>query len=582
MHKYRWIALLLCLALLLGGCSPIDLLQQALYDGQQPPFSKVMQALAGGKPMVPFPEMPYVHPEEATLQEIFDAAAKAAGETDEDALMDALDAASLAYRDFHTYHTIAMIRSDSDQSDAYWMEEYAWCDRLSAKAEQWMEQLLQACALSPLRAKLERAGYFLPHELDAYEESDSFNDEMVALYQRESELISTYRALCADPSVSLDGTTVQLNKYLAREDVTEEDQKEAYLAYMKQVNDEIAELYCELVLLRREMAEAAGYADYESFQYDYYGRTYAPEDVEDYLSRIRELLGPYRQTLMVQGEYDAITYPAMTEAALISTLKKAMDALGPDAAEVLDRMLEYELFDVTPSLNKAPTAYTAYLPSYGKPYLFVNTYGDVEDVLYTAHEFGHFLTAWMNGTGGSSLDLDETYSQALEYLTLCHLESILEESQYEALVRIKLLDTLDTYTIQGAFSSFEQAVYALPEEELNAETLNALSLSCMQDYGCVDGDEDFCSLYWTQITHLFETPFYVLSYCISVDSAMQIYQKELTQPGDGRDAYFALLDFPDMLFPDELEIAEMESPLTEGRVEQVLELIKTQLPQHTE
>ena len=241
-------------------------------------------------------------------------------------------------------------------------------------------------------------------------------------------------------------------------------------------------------------------------------------------------------------------------------------------------MLEYELCDVTPSLSKAPTSYTAYLPSYETPYLFVDTYGDVEDVLYTAHEFGHFLAAWMNGTGGSSLDLDETYSQGLEYLTLCQLKSILSESEYEALVRIKLLDTLDTYTMQGAFSSFEQAVYALPEEELTAETLNALSLSCMQDYGCVDEDEEFCSLYWSQFTHLFESPFYVLSYCISLDSAMQIYQKEVAHAGSGRDAYFALLDYPEMLFPEELDAAELESPLTEGRVEQVLELIKNQLP----
>ncbi len=582
MHKYRWIALLLCFALLLSGCSPVDLLQQALYGDQQSPFSEIIETLTGIPAPVAFSDMPYVHPDEAALQENFDTATTAAAEKNVPALMGALDTASLAYRDFHTHHTIAMIRSDSDQTNTYWLEEYAWCERLSAKVEQWMEQMLQACALSPLRSRLEREGYFLPHELDAYEDSDSFNDEMVALYQRESELISAYRELCADPTITLDGTSVQLNEYLAREDVPEEEQEQAYLAYMQQINGEVAELYCELILLRREMAEVAGYTDYEAFQYDYYGRSYTPEDVADYLADIRELLGPYRQTLVTQGEYDARTYPAMTEDKLLSTLKKVMEELGADAANVLDRMLELELYNVTPSLNKAPISYTAYLPSYETPYLFVDTYGDVEDVLYTSHEFGHFLAAWMYGYGVASLDLDETYSQGMEYLTLCHLESILSESEYEALLRIKLLDTLDTYTTQGAFASFEQAVYALPEEELNAETLNALSLSCMQDYGCVDGDEEFCSLYWSQVTHLFEMPFYVLSYCVSVDSAMQIYQKELTQAGSGRDAYFALLDFPEMLFPEELETVDLESPLTEGRVEQALELMKSQLPPHTE
>ena len=578
MHKKRWIALLLSLALLLTGCSPINLLQQALQDGQPSTFDKIMEALTGVKMTVPFSEMPYVHPEEETLQALFDAAIDAAGKLDENALMDALDTASMAYWDFHTYHTIAMIRSDSDQTDTYWMEEYAWCELLSSKVEQWMEQMLQACALSPLRARLERAGYFLPHELDAYEDSDSYNDEMVALYQRESELISDYRELTADPTITLDGAEVPLNEYLSQEDVPEEEQEEVYLAYLQQINEEAAEIYCELILMRREMAEVAGYTDYEAFQYDYFGRAYTPEDVADYLADIQEILGPYRQALTARGAYDAITFPPMAEETLLPTLQKVMEALGQDAAQALDCMLEYELYNVSSSLTKAPISYTAYLPSYEVPYLFVNTYRDVEDVLYTAHEFGHFLPAWLYGYGVGSLDLDETYSQGMEYLTLCHLESILSESDYEALLRIKLLDTLDTYTMQGALASFEQAVYALPEEELNAETLNALSLSCMQDYGCVDGDEEFCSLYWSQVTHLFEMPFYVLSYCVSVDSAMQIYQKELAQPGDGRDAYFALLDSPDIFFPEELETVGLESPLSEGRVEQALELIKNQLP----
>ena len=578
MRTCRWIALLLSVALLLTGCGSVEFVQQVLNGGQSP-ISTLLEAVNGAMPMVSFSEMPYEHPDEKALQETFDAAISLA-ETgqDVDELMTALDTAFWAYRDFYTFHTIAMIRADSDQTDAYWQEEYAYCDRLTSQMEQWLEQMLRACAQSPARGKLEREGYFQPHELDEYEESDNYNDEIVALYQRESELVSAYRELCADPEITIEGETVRLNEYLSRLDLTEEDYEEANLIYMWEINEEAAELYRDLILLRREIAEKAGFDDYETCQYAYYGRDYAPQDVEGYLSDIRDILGPYRQTLVEQGEYDAITYPAMSEGRLMSSLEESMEQLGSVASNAFAFMQEYELYNVTVSMNKAPTSYTVYLPSYDVPYLFVDTYADVEDTLYTAHEFGHFLAAYENYGVSGGLDLDETYSQGMEYLTLEKLRTQLSDSQYEALSRIKLLGTLDTYTLQSALAAFEKAVYALPEEELNAETFNALSLSCMQDYGCGESGEEYSSLYWTQITHLFEMPFYVLSYCVSVDSAVQIYQKELESTGAGWDAYCELLYQPETPFLEALTSADLASPLQEGRAEQVRALLQAQLP----
>ncbi|MBE6932314.1 MAG: hypothetical protein E7464_02900 [Ruminococcaceae bacterium] len=577
MRIWRVTALILCAALLLTGCSSMELIQQIMNEGSTP-FAEVMQELAGVEPMVPFSQMPYTQPDEAALQELFDTATTLAEEAkDVNALMDALDAAGEAYSDFYTQTAIAMIHADSDQTNEKWQEEYAFCDRLSAQVEQWMEQMLQACALSKLRGRMEREGYFYPHELDAYEESDSFNDEIVALYQQESELVNDYRTLCADPEILLDGGTVKLNDYLAREDLTEEAYNAAYLAYLQQINEEAAALYCELVLIRRQIAEKSGYADYETFQYDFYGRDYVPQDVEAYLAEIRALLGPYREELIGSGEYDAITYPGMTEGRLMSGLAESMELLDPAAADAFTYMEEYELYNVSTSLKKAPTGYTTYLYSYNAPYIFVDTYGDVEDILYTAHEFGHFLSSYENGLMDVALDLEETYSQGMEYLTLQNMQTILSRSDYEALCRIKLLDTLDTYTQQGAYAAFEQAVYALPEESLNAETLNELFSELMQEYGCGEDGEEFDRVYWTQLSHLYEMPFYMLSYCVSVDSALQIYERALEDTEDAWEVYRTLLDSPHLPFLDAVEKADLESPMHEGRAKAVMELLEEQL-----
>lgn len=578
MVNRRWLSLLLVLSLLLTGCGSVQLLKETLNEGADP-FSQLMDAMYRLEPLVPFPEMPYEHPDEGALQGLFDTAATLAEESsDAEELMTALDDAFAAYDKLYTHRTIAMIRADSDVTDEYWQEEYAFCDRLSAQAEQWMEQMLRACALSKLRPRLEREGYFSPHELNAYEESNSYNDEIVALYQQESELVNAYRTLCADPDVVIDGETVKLNDYLANEDLDEDTYNEVYLAYLGQINEEAAELYCELVLLRRQIAEESGYEDYESFQYDYYGRDYTPEDAQNYLTGIKEVLGPYRQELAAQGEYEAITYPPMTEGRLMSTLEKTMEQLDPIASEAFSFMKEYELYNISADLKKAPTAYTAYLYSYNVPYVFVNTYNDVEDALFVAHEFGHFLAAYENDMINVALDLEETYSQGMEYLVLQELESTLSDAQYQALCRIKLLDTLDTYTGQGAYAAFEQAVYALPEDEINPQTLNELSRTLMAEYGYAGDGDEFNSLHWTQVSHLYEMPFYMLSYCVSVDSAMQIYALALEDAGEGWDAYCELLYRPGYYFLDALDVSGLENPMTDGRADAVMALLEEQLP----
>ena len=582
MKHCRWLALLLALALLLTGCDLKYYVQDVLPEQNGGVFSEIFSGIAPDeqeKTLVPFSEMPYTRPDEDALHALFNKAADLADEgKDADALMEALDAAFEAYDEFYTLDAIAMIRADADQTDAYYRDEYAWCEQLSSQSEQWLETMLKACAGSKLRKKLERAGYFAPHELDYYEDSDDYNDEMVKLYQQESELISAYRELTADPQVTLNGETVSLNEYLSG-DISDEEYDEAYNTYLRDINEEAADLYCKLVRLRKTIAGACGYDSYEQMQYDYFGRDYGPDEVEDYLTSIREQMAPYRKALIEQGEYDKLTYPTVSERRIMSDLEKAMDKLGDPAASDFRMMREYELCDISVSLRKAQTSYTVYLPSYGVPYIFSSTYGDIEDELYVAHEFGHFVDAYYSDNANASLDLGECFSQGMEYLTLCNLRDILSEREYEALARIKLLDTLDTYAGQASYAAFEHAVYELPDEELNAETLNALSLKCYQDYGCDEMSEEACRLFWTQVSHFYELPFYVLSYCTSADAAMQLYQKELEIPGAGWDAYKSLLDDTGFPFLMALERAKLESPLCEGRAEQALAILKAQMPE---
>ena len=574
----RLLALTLALCLLLTGCIPYRIWQRLLQGRKgvlENAASQAVSSFEQSGELPRFSEMPYESPDAQALREIFEIARTLAEEgRDTDALMDALDRAFETYDDFYTLDAIAMIRSDADQTDEYWAEEYARCERLLPQVEQWFNQMLQACAGSPKRRTLEFRGYFGYGELDYYEENGDYPDELVALMERESDLEAEFRALGS--SFDLDGEEMDLDEYLAREDLSEEEYAQGYTAYLRSVNAEASRIYAELIGVREQIAEAWGYDSYEAYCYDYYGRDYAPEAVDAYLESIADVLGPCHKALYDGGEYDKINYPALSERELMRNLEQIMWSLGYPADEAFDFMERYKLCDVRSDLRKAALSYTTYLYSYDAPYLFVDAYGDVEDLMFTSHEFGHFLAAYVHGYSESGLDLDETFSQGMEYLTLARLRDTLTRPRYAALLRIKLLDTLDTYTEEGAWATFEHAVYALPAEERTAERFNELSAECLQAFGRDASEQNV--LWWTQIDHLFEMPFYLASYCVSVDAAVQLYELALEDPDAAWDTYRTLLDCWDLSFSDALEEAGLESPFAPGRAEHAKMTIEAQLP----
>ena len=121
---------------------------------------------------------------------------------------------------------------------------------------------------------------------------------------------------------------------------------------------------------------------------------------------------------------------------------------------------------------------------------------------------------------------------------------------------------------QGCYADFEQQVYALPEEELTAENISAIFLECNEKFGMgAYGYEDILGPGWIDIQHFFIAPFYVISYCVSNDVAMQIYQQELAE-GSGLTAYYELLYLAaDNTLVSMLEEADMASPFEEGRMD---------------
>ena len=154
----------------------------------------------------------------------------------------------------------------------------------------------------------------------------------------------------------------------------------------------------------------------------------------------------------------------------------------------------------------------------------------------------------------------------MEYLSLIYAP------EGEDLVKLKMWDSLRLFVEQSAFASFEMRMYDLKGDDLNAENLRALYEEVAKEFGFASigyDDREF-----TMITHFYPNPMYVISYVVSNDLAMQMYQMELEESGAGLKCMEENLDTEASYFLEFVESAGLQSPFEEGRLETVRQTLE--------
>ena len=527
--------------------------------------------------LIPFDEMPYERPSLDQLRADIDAVGEAldAG-ADYETLEPLLDACENEYDVFYTMYSIAFIRSCQDMTDEFYADEYAWLDETSAELSQLMEKLYFRCGMSDMALELEEK-YFWPGFAEEYaDDSNAFySDEMVALLQEESNLIAEYRALVASPTVVLsDGTEVDF--FTAMEEYSGYAYLDLLNCYYEQFNPQLAEIYIKMIRNRQQQAVVAGYDSYEALAFDHgFGRDYTPEQANAYLQDIKTYIVPLYKEANNAGLYYFVDRGSVDAQRLEEILRYGVTSMGDEVLDTYEFMVKYRLCDLEHSPLKAEMSFKTYLNSYEVPFLFMDATGDLGDVTTFSHEFGHYLDGFLNFEEDESIDLAECYSQAMELLMLTRLDGELSEQELDSLYQMKMLDILGMYVQQGAFAEFEHIIYSADPEELTPEYLNQVFLQLCQDYGFSEaGFEYLYSMLWVDITHFFEQPFYVITYPVSHDIAMQIFQLEQEEPGAGLEKFLEMLPrvSPDMI--ESAESAGLVSPFTPGRLETVSDTMR--------
>ena len=485
------------------------------------------------------------------------------------------------YDDFSTMYSLANIYNCKDLRDEYYADEYEWISTQSSEISRQFDQMYYACAGSALGPELEE-DYFWEGFCEEYADPEDsyYNDETVALMQRESELISRYRELVADPTVMYEGEERSFNE-LMEELGSAEDLASYYrylavlMSYYRKYNEPLAEVYIDLMRVRTEMAEKMRFSSCEEMEYTFsFERDYSPEDAAVFVSDVKNELVPiYRWARENSLGYGA-SYSSLSSDELYADMQKVARNIGHECSEAFAFMSRYGLYDIEPSVYKADTSFQTYLSNYEAPFIFLKPRGNTRDLLTFVHEFGHYTDAYVNFDANETIDVAEIFSQALEFLSLSHMDGVLSSDEVEQLRQSEMLDALDTYIQQAAFADFESRVHAIGPDELTAEKINEIALQSAKDFGFAEeGFEEYYMYFWMDITHFFEYPFYVISYPVSLDVAMQIYELELQRTGRGLAKYFEILPRDWEGFMDTVTNNGLRSPFEEGSIDSIAALI---------
>ena len=309
------------------------------------------------------------------------------------------------------------------------------------------------------------------------------------------------------------------------------------------------------------MMMTMNYADF-AWEYYYY-RDYSPSEAEAYLEEIRlELVDLYRQVIHSQV-WDLYNEPR-SEEEVFNYVKDTAQAMGGVTEEAFRLLQQAELYDISVGENKSGLSFETYLTSYYEPYIFISGTGTAIDSLTFVHEFGHFLNDYAAAGSIAGTDVMEIFSQGMEYLSLCYGEAGQEFAD------VKLAESLAVYVEQAAYAAFEQAIYDLPAEEVTADNLLALYEEIGRSYGFDTMDWDPRDL--VTIPHFYSNPMYIISYVVSNDAAMQLYQLEMSNSGAGKTVFEENLDTEEAWFMAFLENAGLQSPF--DRVDEVKALME--------
>jgi len=511
------------------------------------------------------------------------------------------------YSSVSTMTTIAYIRNTLDTTDEFYEKEVEYINNREAEAAVAMTEVSKALIECKFTDEI-NAEYGPEFLVKEKREVDKFKEELVPYMQQEAKLTLRYQKIMATAQIEFDGKTLNLygiQKYFEHPD--RNVRKAAFKAYSDFYHsheEELEQIFDELVKIRNEMGRALGYENYIPLAYMQQQRSdYGQKEVAAFREQVLKEIVPlceelYRaqakrigvDKLRVYDEKfifpDGNAIPAGDDEYLVNEARKMYHEMSLETGEFIDFMIKHELMDLKNKPNKASTGYMTFLSDYKAPYVFSCFNQTIFDIQVLTHELGHAFAGYMAMREQNTLnyysvstDIAEIHSMAMEQFSYPYAERFFGKDA-DKFRHAHLQEAITFVPFGVAVDEFQHIMYANPDLTPKERTLewHKLEKKYMpwRDY---DGDE-FMERggYWYHKLHIFLYPFYYINYTLTTMGAMELKKRYAENKEQAWKDYLALCKAGGSTnYLSLLKLANLSVPFEEGSVAKAISYAKEEL-----
>jgi len=396
-----------------------------------------------------------------------------------------------------------------------------------------------------------------------------YREENVARETQVAKLTQQYQKISGGMTVEFEGKEQTLARMARIQEEPDRPRRQAAWEVVTtrrlQDADKLETLFDQLLVLRNEIAHAAGFPDFRAYTFAHYERfDYTPEDclrfhdaiAHHVVPLVRELQEERRRKLgldrlrpwdlAVDPDQRPPLHPFAESSELLEKSHQIFSKLDPRLGDYYHVLRQQELVDLDNRKGKAPGGYQSTLSEARVPFIFMNAVGVHRDVETMLHEAGHAFHALaarelpLHAYRNAPIEFCEVASMGMELLAAPHLPLFYSGEDAKRARRDHLEGIIKFFPWMAAVDAFQHWIYTHPGHTRDERAKFWLSL--MDRFGGIEdwsGFEQARAHIWHRQLHIFEIPFYYVEYGIAQLGALQLWQASRRDLPSALDHYLA-------------------------------------------
>ena len=462
-----------------------------------------------------------------------------------------------------------------DVTQSNYRDEYAYLQSALSELDGEMQGVSYALIESSSEAETIARETFGGDYVDTVLRAENLSETSIQdLSDAEERLTLEYDNLSATFTLLDNGTRWTMSSISNDLSLSYDEYSRLYDAYCAALNEQAGAIFLEQRDIREQIAARLGYDSYADYCYESYARDYTPQEVQTLHAAVKKYIAPVYIYVNDRNDSTDLTDATFAEQDFLNALTRYAADFSPLLDEPVQYMLRNNLYDFSYSAQKMDNSFTTYLSDYRAPFIFSQWTGESTDIATVLHELGHFTSYYHNAEAvyseTDSLDLAEIDSQALVLLMTRYFDGFYGEYAQQAKTEV-LLDAMYALLSGCMEDEFQQEIYSNPNMTL--DEINSLYKQLAVEYGLEDV-YGYAGTEWVLISHTFQTPFYYISYAVSIVPALELFELAQTNESGARDTYFSILERdPYAAFKEVLEQNGLSSVFSDATIQQIAAIV---------